>query len=59
MPSQEQVREWQDEHRRLINSWEYAFAMSSDRQIRNHPQHRDTLQRVRDLRALIAEHREV
>lgn len=44
------------EHRDLLASWEFAYAMGHGCSIGWHPSFAETLQRERDLRARIQEH---
>ena len=53
------VPELEVELRRLLHSYEYAYAMGHGCSIGDHPRFRATRQRVADLRALIAEHKVV
>ncbi|MDX6657558.1 MAG: hypothetical protein QOH62_2351 [Solirubrobacteraceae bacterium] len=45
----------QEELKKLLASWEYAFAMGHGCSIGDHPQHRAVRERALDLRARIAE----
>jgi hypothetical protein len=49
------VDQLREELRRLVVSWEYAFAMGHGCSIGAHPDHRAIRQRAPDLRARIAE----
>jgi hypothetical protein len=53
------VPEIEAELRRLLHSYEYAYAMGHGCSIGDHPRFRATRQRAADLRALIAEHKVV
>jgi hypothetical protein len=53
------VTELEAELRRLLYSFEYAYAMGHGCTIGDHPRFRATRQRAADLRALIAEHKVV
>jgi hypothetical protein len=44
------------ELKKLLASWEYAFAMGHSCTLGDHPDHRAVRRRVADLRALLAEH---
>lgn len=46
----------QAEYKKLLESWEYAFAMGHGCSLGDHPQFRAVRRRAQDLRALIAEH---
>jgi len=46
------------EHKTLLSSWEYAFAMGHGCSVGDHPDHRAVREREADLRARIAEHSE-
>jgi hypothetical protein len=51
----EQVERLREEHRRLVSSMAYAFAMGHPSSIGEHPFYAEVLERERWLRARIAE----